>query len=94
MRVIAIAIDSPDQLSRMRSSASADFDFLSDPEGVLLDLLGIRHEDGMPDVDIAQSASFLVDGAGRLVWEKVAENYRVRPRPAEILAAADRLPGA
>ena len=74
----------------MRSAAGAEFDFLSDPEGVLLDLFGIRHESGAPEGgDIAQSASFLLDPEGRLVWQKVADNYRVRPRPAEILEAAD-----
>ena len=25
------------------------------------------------------------------LWKRVAENYRVRPTPSEILAAADRL---
>lgn len=76
----------------MRSSAGAEFDFLSDPEGVLLDLFGIRHQGGGPGgVDIAQSASFLLDPEGRLVWQRVAENYRVRPRPADILEAVDEL---
>ena len=76
----------------MRTSAGAEFEFVSDPEGVLLDLFGVRHQGGMPGVDIAQSASFLLDRQGKLVWNRVAENYRVRPRPAEILAAADGLP--
>lgn len=83
-------MDRPEDLEKMRSSAGAEFEFLSDPEGVLLDLFGIRHADAGPGgADIAQSASFLLDPEGRLVWQKVADNYRVRPRPAEILEAAD-----
>lgn len=77
----------------MRSSAGAEFDFLSDPEGRLLDILGLRHENGGPTGDIAQSASFLLDRDGRVTWFRVAETYRVRPRPDEILAEVDELPG-
>ncbi len=75
----------------MRELAQAEFEFLSDPEGQMLDLFGVRHVNGMGGTDIAQSASFLLDAKGRLIWKRVAENYRVRPTPSEILAAADRL---
>jgi len=75
----------------MKRSAGADFQFLSDPDGHILDLFAVRHTDGMGDTDIAQSASFLLDAEGRIAWKRVAENYRVRPKPPEILAAADAL---
>ncbi len=92
MRVVAVSVDPPADLERMRSAAGAGFEFLSDPEGRLLELFGVRHASGRYDgADIAQSASFLLDAEGRVVWRKVAANYRVRPRPAEILAAAERL---
>lgn len=92
---MAVSIDAPENLEKMRSSAGAEFVFLSDPDGALMDLFGIRHAGGsMEGSDIAQSASFLLAGDGRLVWSRVAENYRVRPRPAEILAQIDALPGA
>ena len=52
----------------------------------------MRHRGaGMDGGDIAQSASFLIDAEGRVAWLRVADNYRVRPRPEEILAAADKL---
>ena len=64
--------------------------FLSDPEGRLLDLLGLRHEGvGPGGLDIAQSASFLFDADGTLLWHQLAPNYRVRPEPDAILAAYD-----
>lgn len=91
VRLVAVSVDAPDKLTVMRDASGAQFDFLSDPDGALLDIFGVRHVDGMPDQDIAQSAVFLVDQTGTLVWKKVAENYRVRPRPDEILGAADRL---
>lgn len=74
----------------MRESTGAEFDVLSDPEGRMLDLFGVRHVGGKGAEDIAQSASFLIDSNGKVVWRRIAENYRVRPKPSEILAAADR----
>jgi len=95
IRVVAVSVDPPGDLARMRDSAGAEFPFVSDPEARLIGAFGIRHEKGRYDgADLAQSASFLLDDAGRLVWKRVAENYRVRPRPREILEAADRLLGA
>lgn len=78
----------------MRTWSGADFDFLSDPEGRLLDLFDLRHMGANPTGgDIAQSASFLVSPDGTVLWLKVAENYRMRPDPKVILAAADALLG-
>ena len=94
VRIVAVSVDPPADAERMRSSAGAEFEFLSDPEGRLIDLFGLRHHGGGPGGDIAQTASFLLDAGGRLAWMRVAKNYRVRPRPGEILAAVDRLPGA
>lgn len=77
----------------MRAAAGAEYTFLSDPEGDLIDLFGVRHAGGNVEDggDIAQSASFLIDAEGRVAWLRVADNYRVRPRPAEILGAAEGL---
>jgi peroxiredoxin len=79
----------------MRTWAGAEFDFLSDPEGKMIDLFDLRHTQGRADgVDIAQSASFLLSPEGQVLWFKVAENYRTRPDPSTVLAAADALIGA
>lgn len=65
--------------------------YLSDPDGRLLDLLGLRHESAGPGgLDVAQSASFLFDEDGTLLWHQLAPNYRVRPEPEAILAAFDQ----
>lgn len=76
----------------MRTWAAAEFDFLSDPTGQVIDLFDLRHTQGRADgLDIAQSASFLLSPEGRILWFKVAENYRMRPDPSVVLAAADAL---
>jgi peroxiredoxin len=75
----------------MRRSAGADFTFLSDPEGRLLDLLDVRHAGGRADgADIAQSATFLLAPDGEVLWSRLAVNYRQRPKPGEVLEAVDR----
>ena len=78
----------------MKKAAQAEFDFVSDPAGQLLDLFDVRHVGGNPEIagDIAQSASFLVSPEGRVVWRHLSPNYRLRPEPSEILAAIDALP--
>lgn len=97
-------MDSPDDTAKMRTSVlnavTGDakdpraITFLSDPEGRLLDLLGMRHEGAGPTgLDIAQSASFLLDADAKLLWHELAPNYRVRPEPEEILAAYDAVSG-
>lgn len=100
LRIVAASVDSPEDTSKMRRSviggetgeaeAWDGITYLSDPEGRLLDLLGLRHEGAGPGGgDIAQSASFLFQPDGTLLWHRVAENYRVRPEPETILAAYD-----
>ena len=88
---MASSIDAPSDLRAMRESAgAAAFTFLSDADGQLLDLLGVRHTGGGYDGgDIAQSATFLISPDGTVLWSHVADNYRLRPVPAEVLAAVD-----
>ena len=73
----------------MRASAGLSFDVLSDPEGQVIDALDLRHAQAGPTGgDLAQSATYLLSPTGEILWMKVAENYRVRPHPEEILRAA------
>mgnify|MGYP005725688037 CR=1 FL=1 len=74
----------------MEKAIKAAFKFAADNKGELMDYLGLRHKSGNPadGSDIPQSASFLFNNNGEVIWSYVAENYRVRPKPQEILAAA------
>ncbi len=77
----------------MREASGAQFDFYSDPEGQLIELLDIRHAGGRPmdGADLPQSSSFIIDRNGKVLWSHLAPNYRVRPKPDTILAAFDQL---
>lgn len=75
----------------MAEAVAGELRFASDPDGVLMDLLDVRHQGGRADgVDIPQSASFLVAPDGTVLWKKLAPNYRVRPTPDDVLAAIER----
>jgi len=41
--------------------------------------------------DVARPAEFLVDRDGVVRWRKLTEDLKVRARPEELLAAAQRL---
>lgn len=74
----------------MEQHVKPDFDILVDRGGKLVDLLGIRHKNANPvkGQDLPRSASFLIARDGKLIWHTLAQNYRVRPGPDDILAAA------
>jgi peroxiredoxin len=92
VQLLSVTIEAPERNKRMREKAGAQFEILSDEAGKLIDHFGMRHVKGKRGrSDLAQSSSFLLDQEGRVLWQRVAENYRVRPKPEEILTAIDRL---
>ncbi len=78
----------------MKKITHAEYSIYSDPKGKLMDLIGVRHKHGRVDgADIARATSVLFDAQGEILWMHVAENYRVRPKPEEVLRAADEAMG-
>jgi peroxiredoxin len=67
-----------------------DFPLLADPDLAAIDAYGLRHEaDGIGD--IARPATFVIDREGRIVWRNLTDNWRIRPRPAELLQVLARI---
>ena len=94
MTLYAVSVDLPETSAALRERLGADFTFLSDPDGTLLDALDIRHRGGRRDgADIAYPAAVLVDGQGIVRWTHQSDTYRERARPEEIFAAIEALPG-
>lgn len=76
----------------MKRRLHADFTFLSDERGVLLDALAIRHRGGRGDgADIAFPTTILVDANGIVRWTFQSDTYRERARPDDIFAALQQL---
>ena len=87
-----MSVDPPAASRRLRERLKSRFTFLADPEGVLLEALGIRHRGGRNDgVDIAYPTAVLVDADGVVRWIFQSGSYRERARAEEIFAAVAAL---
>jgi peroxiredoxin len=94
VRLFAISVDPPEASEALRQRLGIDFTFLSDSNGQVLDLLGIRHQGARRSgADIAYPAQVLVDQNGTVRWIYTADSYRVRARPEDVFAAIRALPG-
>ncbi len=90
-----MSVDPPSSSRRLKERLESQFTFLSDPEGVLLDGLGIRHRGGRNDgVDIAYPTAMLVDADGIVRWVFQSDAYQERARAGQIFAAIADLEGA
>lgn len=84
--VMAISVDDVTHNREIAETYAPDLVVLSDPELQVIDTFGLRHVGGGLDGDVARPATFLIDREGRIIWRELAENWRIRPRPAELLS--------
>jgi len=84
--VMAISVDGVEQNREVAESYSPDLLVLSDPTLGAIDAFGVRHENGGLDGDVARPATFIIDRDGAIFWRDLTENWRVRPRPEQLLA--------
>lgn len=88
VRLIAVSVDPPEASQALKQRLGLDFTFLSDPEGVVLDRLNVRHRGARMDgADIAYPTQVLVDRDGIVRWTYTSDFYRVRARPEDVFAA-------
>ena len=92
-QVLGIVVDAVDTNAQLARAAGLAFPILADPDLRTTDAYGLRHPSGHDGQDIALSASVLIDASGIVRWTHVTPNFRVRPLPAEILAAVDAMTG-
>ena len=89
---MAISVDAPEQSESLRHKAGYTFTFLSDPKTDVIKRYGVVHKGaGEHGRDIARPAEFLLDRGGTVRWVNLTEDIRVRARPEQLLAAAERL---
>lgn len=83
---VGISTESPENLKKMKDKSGVDFAFLSDAEGKLLDVFGIRHKGGnaMDGSDVARPTIVVLRNDGKLGIIEATTNYRVRPSGASI----------
>lgn len=87
-----MSVDPPEVSERLRKRLDLPMTFLSDPDGELMDALGVRHRDSAPPFlknrdsrDIFLPTSFLVDEQRTIRWVYRPETYRVRAPASQVL---------
>ena len=93
--IAGVVVDPVATNAELAHDAGLAFPLLADPDLGVIDAYGLRHvAGGHGGVDIALSASVLIDADGIVRWVFVTRNFRVRPTPDDVLAAIDALPRA
>lgn len=104
VEVLAISSDDGEDALRVAAKEELGYPVLADPDLEVIDAYGVRHEREVIDENgaryedvemfgnaVARPAVFLIDEAGVVRWRFVTDNWRVRVRPEQVLAAAREL---
>ena len=92
MQLVAASVDPPEVTREHTEKMGYTFRFLCDPEAAAIKQLDLLHEGGgMEAPDISRPAEFLIDPQGTVRWVNLAENWRIRLRPEDILHIIDEV---
>jgi hypothetical protein len=91
VQIFAISVDPPVVSNALRRHLGAEFIFLSDQDGELLDRLNIRHKNGYRKRDIAFPTAILADKNRIVRWVYEMEYGNVRMTPEELFEAIERM---
>lgn len=89
--VIGISTDGVDVSREYADHYGFEFPLLSDPDSEAIRAYGLLHADGGIEGDIARPATLILDTDGRVVWRDLTDDWRVRPRPEELLRVLESL---
>ena len=93
--MIAISVDSPSDSEDLRHSQGYTFPILSDANEEVIRRWDLVHVHGRRDgADISRPAEFLIDSSGKIRWVNLTDDFVVRARPREALAAFDAMSGS
>ena len=87
-RVYALSNQPREKLQDLQEELGLGVTLLSDAEGEAIAIFGMTDPMGMPEPTVARSGTFLIDRKGSVRRRWLTTNYRQRPDPDEILAAA------
>ena len=95
-QLIAISVDSPEDLQRMVDKVSGDgqfprFPFLTDPGHKVIDRYGLFNADDPQGRQITHPATYVIDRDGIVRWKHVEVDYTVRPANEDILRALEEI---
>ncbi|MDT0496638.1 peroxiredoxin-like family protein [Algiphilus sp. W345] len=98
VEVFLISPQPQDHTRRLAQRFEAPMRFLSDRDNRVAAQLGILARGGLPmgmqalgyDSDVPMPTVFITAAGGRIVYSDLTDNYRLRPEPADFIAALDR----
>ena len=86
VEIVAASVDPPETTRKHTEMMGYTYPFLCDTEAEVIRQLDLLHEGGgMEAPDISRPAEFLIDPTGTVRWVNLTENWRIRPRPEEVL---------
>ncbi len=86
---MAISVDPPSVSAELAQKAGYTFPILCDPKAEVIRRYDLLHPGGGPEgSDISRPAEFLVDPSGTVRWTNFTEDFRVRAKADQMLAAA------
>ncbi len=91
VRIVAISVDTPAENRELREKQKYTYTFLSDEKRETIRRYDLLHAGGGPTGDIARPAEFLIDSTGTIRWVNLTENYRIRPKPEDVLKVVTAL---
>ena len=92
VRSVAISVDTPEQSRDLCKKAGYTYTFLSDAKAEVIRRYDILHPGAVDNgQDIARPAEFLLDSSGVIRWVNLTEDFRVRARAEQMIAAAKSL---
>ena len=83
MELVAISVDPPATSAALVKKLGLTFPVLSDEHRAITRAFGV--EDAANG--ISWPAIFVIDKAGRIVWRSLAQTYKIRALPSQILEA-------
>jgi peroxiredoxin len=96
-QIIALAVDSPEDLQRMVDRISQDdsmvphFPFVTDPGHAVIDRYGLFNDGDPRGRQITHPATFIIDREGVVRWRFIEVDYRLRPSNEDVLGALAQL---
>ena len=89
MQILAISPDANERSQELAERLKARYRFLADRNLAVTKRYGLLHARGGPNGrDVRAPATIVLDRDGTVRWLTVADNYQVRPDPADVTRAA------
>jgi len=92
MVIVAVSVDPPEITREHSKKQGYTYVFLCDEKREVIRQYDLVHVKGsLEGADISRPAEFLIDSTGTIRWVNLTENYRIRPKPEDVLKAVDGL---